>query len=109
MLKITNSATVHEERWILCGQLAGPWVPELRSNWNEVRGWSRGRQYVIDLSDVTFIDDRGEGLLRELRDEGAEFVARGVDTKHLLENLNSKEEPTLRRFLTRLTEGCDQH
>ena len=109
MLKITNNATANEEKWILCGQLAGPWVAELRSNWDEVRGWSRGQRYVVDLSDVTFIDERGEGLLRELRDEGAEFVARGVDTRHLLENLKAKEEPALRRFLTHLTDGCGQH
>jgi hypothetical protein len=42
---------------------------------------------VIDLSDVTSIDDRGEALLGELKDEGAEFLARGVYTRHLLENL----------------------
>jgi len=47
---------------------------------------------VIDLSDVTLIDKSGESLLGELRDEGAEFVATGVYTKHLLENLKSKEE-----------------
>ena len=92
MLKITNSATVNEVRWILCGQLAGPWVAELRSNWDQVRDPSRGRRYVIDLSDVTLIDKSGESLLGELRDEGAEFVATGVYTKHLLENLKSKEE-----------------
>lgn len=92
MLKITNNATVNEDRWILCGQLAGPWVAELRSNWDQVRDPSRGRRHVIDLSDVTLIDTRGESLLGELRDEGAEFVATGVYTKHLLENLKSKEE-----------------
>ena len=91
MLKITNSATVDEERWILCGQLAGPWVAELRSNWDQVRDRSGGRRYVIDLSDVTLIDGSGEGLLGELRNEGAEFVAKGVYTKHILENLKSKE------------------
>jgi hypothetical protein len=52
---------------------------------------------VIDLSDVTLIDENGEGLLGELRDEGAEFVARGVYTKHLLENLKSREERQFRR------------
>ena len=93
MLKITNSATVDEERWILSGQLAGPWVAELRSNWDEVRDWSCRRRYVIDLSDVTLIDEPGERLLGELRDEGAEFVAKGVYTRHILENLGSKEQP----------------
>ncbi len=91
MLKITNSVTVDEERWILSGQLAGAWVAELRSNWDLVRDRSGGRRYVIDLRDVTLIDESGEGLLGELRNDGAEFVAKGVYTKHILENLKSKE------------------
>ena len=92
MLKITNSAAANEDRWILCGKLAGPWVGELRSNWDQVRDRSRGRRHVIDLSDVTVIDKSGEELLAALREEGAEFVARGVYTKHVLEDLYSKEE-----------------
>ena len=91
MLRITNRVNVNEERWILAGQLAGPWVEELRSNWDQVRDRSRARRYVIDLSDVTCVDESGEGLLGELRDEGAEFVAKGVYTNHLLENLKSKQ------------------
>jgi hypothetical protein len=94
MLRITNSATVDEERWILCGRLAGLWVAELRSNWDQVRARSPGRRCVIDLSDVTFINEDGEGLLGELRDEGAEFVARGVCNRHLLENLKGQERRT---------------
>jgi hypothetical protein len=90
MLKITHSATMNEDRWILCGQLARLWVSELRSSWDQVRDLSRGRRYVIDLRDVTHIDERGEELLGELRDEGAEFVARGVYVKHLVENLKSR-------------------
>ena len=97
MLKITNNTAVNEERWILSGQLAGLWVPELRSNWDQVRDRSRGRKYVIDLSDVTLIDDSGEGLLGELRGEGAELVARGMYTKHLIENIESKEKQPFRR------------
>ena len=92
MLRISNSATFNEQRWKLSGQLAGPWVAELRTNWDQVRDRTRGRRYVIDLSDVTCIDQRGEGLLGELSQEGAEFVAGGVYTQHLLENLNSKEQ-----------------
>ena len=97
MLKITHSATGSEVRWILCGQLAGPWVAELRSNWDQVRNRFRGRRHVIDLSDVTLIDDSGEGLLGELRGEGAELVARGMYTKHLIENIKSKEKQAFRR------------
>ena len=97
MLKIANSATFNEQRWVLSGRLAGRWVAELRSNWDQVRDGIRGRRYVIDLSDVTCIDRRGEGLLGELRDEGAEFVAGGVYTKHLLENLRTNGEQPFRK------------
>jgi hypothetical protein len=87
MLRISNRTTADEVRWVLCGRLAGPWVGELRSNWDKAREWSRGRRHVIDLSDVTSIDERGEALLRELKDEGAEFFATGVYTRHLIDNL----------------------
>jgi len=89
MLRISNRTTAEEVRWVLCGRLAGPWVGELRSNWDLARAWSGDRRHVIDLSDVTSIDDRGEALLGALKEEGAEFVARGVYTRHLLENLKS--------------------
>jgi len=87
MLRISNRTTAEEVRWVLCGRLAGPWVGELRSTWDQAREWSRDRRHVIDLSDVTSIDERGEALLGKLKDEGAEFLARGVYTRHLLENL----------------------
>ena len=92
MLKIANSATGNEDRWILSGQLAGLWVAVLRSNWDQLRERSRGRRCVIDLSDVTLIDKSGERLLGQLKDEGARLVAKGVYTRRLLENLKGAEE-----------------
>jgi anti-anti-sigma regulatory factor len=108
LLKITNSGTATEQKWTLCGQLAGPWVAELESNWNEARDEPDGRKYLVDLTDVTFIDERGAQLLQQMRDEGAVFTARGVDTRDVLENLNSKETRPLRRFLARIENGCGQ-
>jgi ABC-type transporter Mla MlaB component len=87
MLRISNRATAEEVTWVLCGRLAGPWVGELRSSWEQAREWSCDRRHVMDLSDVTSIDERGEALLGELKDQGAEFLARGVYIRHLLENL----------------------
>jgi len=102
MLKITNTGTATEQKWILCGQLSGPWVAELKSNWEKMRFESRGRRRLVDLTDVTFIDERGEIVLRAMRSEGAEFVARGVDTKQLLADLESKRERALRKCLAHL-------
>jgi hypothetical protein len=108
MLKITQSGTATEERWILYGQLAGPWVDELRACWQLTRYDSAGRKRVVDLRDVTFIDENGEGLLEQMRHEGAEFVASGVDTRDVLENLATAGQRPLRRFLAHLGEECDQ-
>ena len=102
MLKITNTGTATEQKWILCGQLSGPWVAELKSNWERTRFESRGRRRVVDLTDVTFIDERGESVLRRMRIQGAEFVARGVDTRQVVADLESKRKRPLRRCLAHL-------
>jgi anti-anti-sigma regulatory factor len=106
MLKIENSGTATEQRWTLCGQLAGPWVAELRSNWEQTRSAAEDRKRLVDLTDVTFVDERGVQLLQQMRNEGAEFTASGVDTKDLLENLNAAGKLPLRRFLAHLENGC---
>lgn len=99
MLRITylHAAALH--RWTLCGQLAGPWVAELRDFWERTHNADPESRQVLDLSDVTFIDESGEKLLAAMRDRGVEFVAAGVDTKHLLENLAAKGQRPLRKLL----------
>jgi hypothetical protein len=102
MLRITNSVTTTEQRWILSGQLAGPWVGELRSNWHKELDASRKRRLIVDLSEVTFIDESGESLLHELRSSGAEFAAGGgVETRDLLENLRASGIRPVRKYLAR--------
>ncbi len=91
----------YSQQWTLCGQLAGPWVQELRSCWEHARHIVTGAAAKVDLSDVTFIDEEGEKLLFEMRTAGVEFVATGVETKHLLENLKGRGEKPLRRLV-----GC---
>jgi hypothetical protein len=97
MLRIIHAQTEKEQRWTLCGQLTGPWIAELRASWE--RGRQGAGHAVVDLSDVTFIDESGEQLLSEMRHEGADFVAAGVETKDLLKNLKTTGERSLRRFL----------
>jgi hypothetical protein len=88
MLRITFAQSESEQRWTLCGQLAGPWVGELRACWDHGCQIARNARRVVDLNDVTFIDQRGEKLLSEMSGHGAEFIAAGVETKHLLESLH---------------------
>ena len=108
MLRITYNGTAREQRWTLCGRLSGPWVEELRSTWERIRGESNGGMCVVDLSDVTSIDERGESLLRTMKEGGVRFVARGVDMRHILNHLRSKAQPSLRRSLAHRESDCSQ-
>jgi hypothetical protein len=45
----------------------------------------------VDLAGVTFIDKNGEKVLAELSKEGAELIATGCYTSHVIQNLNRKK------------------
>lgn len=46
------------------GQLIGPWVRELRKTCEE--SLHNGRQLILDLSEVSFVDGEGIALLHSL-------------------------------------------
>lgn len=97
MLRVSYSDNADGERWIICGHLAGPWVDELRACWLHARKAAPRSHAILDLSEVTFIDEAGEGLLSEMQSAGAEFIAAGVENKHLLANLKDKRKRPLRK------------
>lgn len=105
MLRISYSTSAAGQHWNLCGRLAGPWVDELRSFWQFMRKTEARTHAVVDLRDVTFIDGDGEELLSEMCSEGVEFVAAGVETKHLVERLKAAEERPAPCFETRRTKN----
>jgi hypothetical protein len=99
MLRVSYSDTPDGQRWTLCGRLAGPWVDELRACWREARERSPRSRAVTDLKDVVFIDEAGERLLAEMKDEGTELVAAGVENRHLIASLRNGGSRSLRRRL----------
>jgi anti-anti-sigma regulatory factor len=105
MLRITTIATDTLQKWTLQGQLAGPWVEELQTSWDLVRQTGHSHKSVVDLTDVTFIDEAGARVLLAMKEAGVKFIAGGVDTKHLLDDLKRKTAPPLRRCLSWMS--CD--
>jgi anti-anti-sigma regulatory factor len=105
MLRISGSEIGGVQTWTLCGQLTGPWVDTLQKEWQWCRQQSPHLRVILDLSDVTFIDEAGEALLREMGRQGVEFVAKGIETRHILDNLAAREKPQLRRYLVPPGEG----
>jgi len=90
MLRITITDGPAEQRWILQGRLVAPWVAELETSWKNSHHRRDARKCIVDLSDVTLIDDRGETALLLMRRAGAEFIACGVYTRHLVELIENQ-------------------
>jgi membrane fusion protein (multidrug efflux system) len=89
MLRINVDNQPTEQTWILQGRLTSPWTAELRYSWRKARAECQGRKCIVDLSEVTFIDESGERMLAKMMNEGAEFVVRGLYAKHMLERLKN--------------------
>jgi hypothetical protein len=90
MLRITIAETLSELKWTVEGRLVQPWVSELKSCWTETEPARRERKCVVDLTGVTFIDKSGEKALSELCKEGAQLIASGVYTRHVVQNIARK-------------------
>ena len=89
MLRITVTENPSEQRWALQRRLVKDCLPELISTWKASRNQFPGRVHVVDLDEVTSIDKQGEEVLRMMIRDGAEFVAKGLYTKHLLDAIRA--------------------
>jgi hypothetical protein len=94
VLKINITDLPDVQRWSLQGQLVGQWAAELRLTWREKRHEGDTRRCIVELIDVTFVDQTGEAVLAEIMSHGAELVASDVYTKHLLRNLRRELKRT---------------
>ena len=94
MFRVSYSDIADGHRWSLHGRLAGPWVDELRSCWKYVRDRAPLARAIVDLKEVTFIDQAGEELLAEMRRAGAELLATGVEHQHLVAMLDNHKSPS---------------
>ncbi len=90
MLKITITNTMTEERWTLHGRLVAPWVNELKASWRREHRAAPGRRCIVNLDEVTFIDQSGERMLRSMSNQGVRFIAGDVYVKHVLYRLRGK-------------------
>jgi RND family efflux transporter MFP subunit len=118
MLKINFSQTAVEEKWILCGCLSGPWVDELSACWKVNHRTDAGRACIVDLNEVTFIDQSGEQFLRILAEDGVQFTGSGIFIKHVIEHLSVRRERSISNlldllivlvFVAAMEAGCQRH
>ncbi|HEY4763584.1 MAG TPA: hypothetical protein VIH75_07910 [Candidatus Sulfotelmatobacter sp.] len=84
IFKFTVTEYPREEKWVLQGPLKWPWVNQLRGDWRMARQTHQGRSCIVDLNQVTFVDKIGERMLRIMANQGARFVATGIDMQRVL-------------------------
>src|SRR5690348_6206233 len=85
VLKITRTETSAEERWTLHGRVVGWWGSDRRRGWKKTHRTDNKLKSMVDRNEVTFIDEKGERLLRIMSKEGVQFIASGIYIKHLLQ------------------------
>jgi len=87
MLKISILDTPSHRRLVLEGKLITPWVTELDTAFEKARADLDGRDLVIELKNLTAINQKGENLFLRLMISGVKFRGCGVFSKHLLKLL----------------------
>jgi ABC-type transporter Mla MlaB component len=91
MLRTMITDAPFEQKWVLQGRLCGQWAANLEQRWEETRKARRGRRCVVDLEDVTTVDDTGESVLQRMVKEGAQVIASRAYMKLVLEDLKERQ------------------
>jgi hypothetical protein len=90
MLKISIVENRAQRRLVLEGKLIAPWAAELRPACEKAKADLGDRELVVEVKNLTAINQAGENVLLELMREGVKFRGCGVFTKHLLKELTRK-------------------
>jgi len=80
----SESATT---RLVIEGKLAGACVDELAKCWKQAS--ASGVTLLVDLSSVSYVDDRGKQLLKAMHDSGAKLVSHRLLSKCLIEEMDA--------------------
>jgi anti-anti-sigma regulatory factor len=83
-MRISTVEALNERRLVLEGKLIAPWTAELKSACEKARETLEGRRLVVDLKNLTVIDQEGENLIAALMNEGITFRCCGVFAKQVL-------------------------
>jgi len=91
MLKITLHDSSEELRLKLEGKLAGLWVGELQQCWRTASSTTQGRNTIVDLREVDFVDPEGQSLLAEMYRQGVRLVAVTPLMQALVQEISGQE------------------
>ena len=91
MIRISETRKDSKRCLLVEGTLSGDWVDVLETCWLEGQTPLNGKPMRIDLSGVTYVDDKGSQLLARMIRDGAELRATGVMTRAVIEEITARE------------------
>jgi outer membrane protein TolC len=92
MLRITTETKRGRLTLSVEGRLAGPWVAALEQCWRELLATSPSQKFSINLCGVSFIDNAGKVLLKEMHRLGGELIAEGCLNQAIVNEIVESDE-----------------
>jgi hypothetical protein len=98
LIRITELGDRSNVRLYVEGTLSDGWVDALEECWLSARTQCNGHVVRIDLSGVTYVDDKGRDLLEQMMRTGAEVFSTGILTREIIGEIrNETGKPARRR------------
>jgi len=88
MLRVTTQNDAKATRLKIDGRLAGAEVHELENHWRTLTSARTHSPIVVDLTEVTFVDEAGKELLAEMHRHGDKFVAPSLMMRAVVEEIS---------------------
>jgi anti-anti-sigma regulatory factor len=91
MLRITVHNDGGATRLKIEGRLMGAWVRELEGCWRQAAAAQPPPRILVELTDVSFVDEEGGELLKLMAASGVELIAVDVLMKAIVEEITEGE------------------
>jgi anti-anti-sigma regulatory factor len=95
LIRISQIGNGSKGHLLVEGTLSDGWVDALEASWLEVQSQINGKPLYIDLSGVTYVDDKGRELLARIIRGGAELGTAGIMIRTLVEEITREIGNTL--------------
>jgi len=90
MLKVSTKEREDSISFVLEGRLCGEWAVEAEQAWSRLLANSPGREILLDLSGITFIDPAGEALIKSMLARSPKVRGSGVVVNYLIDQMQEK-------------------
>src|SRR4030095_5034542 len=96
LIRISQIGNASKGHLLVEGTLSDGWVDALEASCLEAKSQLNGKPLYIDLSGVTYIDDKGRELLARIIDSGSVVRAAGIMAKTIVDEITTeiKGKPT---------------